>query len=104
MEADCWIEFNRQYINYSKTMEYVCAHNKKLRYLIMPGMVVDVMVRLFVKVDQYALRDFVELVAAKTRAAKKVRITSPNGRMWSSKMIQAIRLEVRPVFFAPNPA
>ena len=80
MEADCWIEFNRQYINYSKTMEYVCANNKKLRYLIMPGMVVDVMVRMFVNVDQYALRDFVELIAAKTRAAKKVRITSQNGQ------------------------
>jgi 2,5-dihydroxypyridine 5,6-dioxygenase len=79
MEADCWIEFNRQYINYSKTMEYVCANNKKLRYLIMPGMVVDVLVRMFVNVDQYALRDFVELVAAKTRNAKKIRITSPNG-------------------------
>jgi leucyl aminopeptidase (aminopeptidase T) len=61
-------------------MEGVCANNKKLRYLIMPGMVVDVMVRMFVNVDQYALRDFVELVAAKTRNANKVRITSQNGQ------------------------
>ncbi len=37
LKADCWVEFNRQYINYSKLMEEVCAKNKKLRYMILPG-------------------------------------------------------------------
>lgn len=80
LEADAWIEFNRQYFLYSKTQETALAQNKKLRYMCMPAMVVDVFVRLFARVDQRALRDFVELVTAKTAAAKHVRMTSPNGQ------------------------
>ena len=79
LKADCWVEFNRQYINYSKLMEEVCSKNKKLRYMILPGISVDGLVRLFVTVDQYALRDFVLAVAEKTAKSSKVRITSALG-------------------------
>jgi 2,5-dihydroxypyridine 5,6-dioxygenase len=79
LKADCWVEFNRQYINYSKLMEEVCLNNKKLRYMILPGISVDGLVRLFVTVDQYALRDFVLAVAEKTAKSTKVQITSALG-------------------------
>jgi leucyl aminopeptidase (aminopeptidase T) len=80
LTADCWVEFNYQYINYSKLMEDVCKRNKKLRYMILPAISVDGLVRLFVSVDQYALRDFVLAVADRTARSNKVRITSELGQ------------------------
>ena len=47
MEADCWIEYNTMYILYSDTYEEVAHTNKKLRFLCLPGMHVDVFIRLF---------------------------------------------------------
>ncbi len=47
--------------------------------MILPGLSVDGLVRLFVSVDQYALRDFVIAVADKTAKSSKVRITSVLG-------------------------
>jgi 2,5-dihydroxypyridine 5,6-dioxygenase len=80
LKADCWVEFNRQYINYSKLMEEVVSKNKKLRYMILPGLSVDGLVRLFVSVDQYALKDFVLAVADRTAKSSKVRIASVLGQ------------------------
>jgi len=80
LQTDCWIEFNRQYINYSNLMETAVKLNKKLRYMILPAMVVDVFVRLFARVEQAPVADFVEKLANMTKAAKRVRITSAVGQ------------------------
>ena len=77
--ADCWIEYNTMYILYSDTYEEVAHTNKKLRFLCLPGMHVDVFIRLFANTDHEALRDLLHAVRDKIRSAKHVRLTSTAG-------------------------
>ena len=79
LEADCWIEYNAMYFLYSSTYEEVAHTNKKLRFLCLPGMYVDVFIRLFANTDHGALRDLLHAVRDKIRAAKHVRLTSTAG-------------------------
>jgi len=80
LKADAWLEFNREYFLYSDTYEKAMQGNPKLRYLALPGTTTDVFIRLYGRVDQRLLRDFVELVAEKTKKAKHVRLTSELGQ------------------------
>lgn len=79
LKADCWIEYNTMYFLYSQTYEDVAHGNDKLRFLCLPGMHVDVFIRLFAKTDHAAHRDLLRAVRDKIRAAKHVRITSQAG-------------------------
>ncbi len=78
-EADCWIEFNTQYILYSEISEYVQRNNKKLRTLCLPCMDTDVFVRLFAYTDHKTLKYFLGKVREMIAKANKVRITSEAG-------------------------
>lgn len=80
LKADAWVEFNRQYFLYSDTYQKAVEGNPKLRFLGLPGTTSDVFVRLYARVDQRVLGDFVEAIAEKTRKAKHVRMTTAQGQ------------------------
>lgn len=79
LEADCWIEYNSMYFLYSATQEEISHTNKKLRYLCLPGMHTDVYIRLFARTDHAAMRELLNAVRDKIRAAKHVRLTTTAG-------------------------
>ena len=78
-EADCWIEYNTQYILYSEISEYVQRNNIKLRTLCLPCMDTDVFIRLFAYTDHKTLKIFLEKVREMITKANKVRIASEAG-------------------------
>lgn len=77
--ADAWVEFNYQYLLYSETYDIVARENKKMRFLCLPAMHVDVFVRLFARVEPRPLAKFVTRIAEFTREAKHVRMTTSAG-------------------------
>jgi leucyl aminopeptidase (aminopeptidase T) len=78
-EANAWVEFNKEWLLYSTPWDVAIKENKKLRYLCLVEMDVDMMVRCIGRVDFPTLRDFQEKVTELTKKAKRVRITSPAG-------------------------
>ena len=80
LKADAWVEFNRQYFLYSDTYQAAMDGNPKLRFLGLPGTTSDVFVRLYGRVDQYAVAEMVSAVAKRTQAAKHIRMTSALGQ------------------------
>jgi len=64
---------------YSTPFDIAMQENKKLRYLCLVGMDTEMMVRVIGRVDFKVLKDFEELVTAKTLKAKHVRMTTPAG-------------------------
>jgi len=78
-QADAWVEFNNKYLLYSTPFEIAERENKKLRYMNLSGMNVDMLVRTIGRVDMQALRDFQGKLADMVKAAKRIRITSPAG-------------------------
>jgi len=79
VKANCWIEFNTQYILYSEISEYVQRNNKELRTLCLPCMHTDVFVRLFAHTDHAKLRVYLDKVRDMIEGTKHVRMTSPAG-------------------------
>lgn len=79
INADCWIEFNTQYILYSEISEYVQRNNKKLRTLCLPCMHTDVFVRLFAHTNHATLKVYLEKVREMIEGAKHIHMTSPAG-------------------------
>lgn len=79
MGADAWLELNYQYIVYSALGETVLKENKKVRQFSAVGMYVDMMVRMVGNVDYPALEAYVKKLAAMTKAATRVKVTSPAG-------------------------
>ncbi|ATW28438.1 aminopeptidase [Candidatus Formimonas warabiya] len=79
LQADAWVEFNSMYLYYSETYHIVMKQNKNMRFLCLPGMHVDVFVRLFAQVDHQALAAFLIKVTEMTKKAKKVRLTTLMG-------------------------
>jgi len=77
--ADAWVEVNNKYLLYSTPFEVAERENKKLRYLNLSGMNVDMLVRTIGRVDMQALGEFQGKLAAMLRAAKRIRLTSPAG-------------------------
>jgi len=77
--ADTWVEFNKQYLLYSDSWRIATSENPKLRYLCLPAMNVDVFVRLFARVDQRQLADYLETVARVIGEAHHVRLTTSAG-------------------------
>jgi leucyl aminopeptidase (aminopeptidase T) len=77
--ADVWVELNNKYLLYSTPFEVAERENKKLRYMNLSGMNVDMLVRTIGRVDLEALRQFQDKLADMVKAAKKIRLTSPAG-------------------------
>ncbi|HQC35846.1 MAG TPA: aminopeptidase [Bacillota bacterium] len=77
--ADAWVEFNNQWLLYSTPFNRAYENNKKLRYVCLVGMNVDMMIRTLGRVDQNALSKFLHAVADMTFKAKTMRITTPAG-------------------------
>lgn len=77
--ADAWVEFNNQWLLYSTPFERAMAQNKKLRYLCLVGMDVDMMVRVIGRVDKASLSEFLHKITEMTQKARHVRITTPAG-------------------------
>lgn len=77
--ADAWVEFNNQWLLYSTPFEIAMQKNKKLRYMCLVGMDVDIMVRVVGRVDVKALSQFQHQVTEMTTKAKTMRITTPAG-------------------------
>ncbi|SDK91631.1 M29 family metallopeptidase [Natronincola ferrireducens] len=77
--TDAWIEFNNKWLLYSTPFERAVEENKKLRYMNLVGMNPDMMIRLIGKIDTELLKTFMIKVKDMTKAAKKVKITTPAG-------------------------
>lgn len=78
-EADAWVEFNNKWLLYSTPFDISMAKNKKLRYLCLVGMDVDMMVRVLGRVDYKILKEFQETISEITGKAKHMRMTTPAG-------------------------
>jgi len=78
-EADAWVEFNNQWLLYSTPWDIAMEENKKLRYLCLVGMDVDMMIRCIGRVDYPTLKEFQTKVVELTKKAKRMRITTPAG-------------------------
>jgi len=78
-EADAWVEFNNKYLLYSTPFEIALRENKKLRYMNLSGMNVDMLVRTIGRVNTEALKSFQDKLANMVKSAKKIRLTSPAG-------------------------
>jgi leucyl aminopeptidase (aminopeptidase T) len=77
--TDAWAEFNDKYLLYSTPFEIAVEENKKLRYMNLSGMNVDMLVRTIGRVDMESLKEFQGKLAGMVKAAKKIRLTSPAG-------------------------
>ena len=77
--ADAWVEFNQQWLLYSTPFERAMAQNKRLRYMCLVEMTVDMMVRLIGRIDAPLLSTFMHRVVDLTQAATDMRITTPAG-------------------------
>jgi leucyl aminopeptidase (aminopeptidase T) len=77
--ADAWAEFNNKYLLYSTPFEVAESENKKLRYMNLSGMNVDMLVRMIGRVDMEALREYQGKLAGMVKAAKRIRLTSRAG-------------------------
>jgi len=78
-EADAWVEFNNKYLLYSTPFEVAMRENRKLRYMNLSGMNVDMLVRTIGRVDMQALSQFQGKLAAMVKAAKSIHLTSLAG-------------------------
>ena len=93
LKADCWIEYNTMYFLYSQTYEDVAHGNDKLRFLCLPGMHVDVFIRLFAKTDHAALRGSFRAGGFGIRSGLQSMCGSParQEKTWNSTTIRIIR-------------
>jgi len=78
-EADAWVEFNNKWLLYSTPFDIAMKENKRLRYLCLVGMDVDMMVRCIGRVNYPVLKEFEETITEMTKKAKHVRLTTPAG-------------------------
>lgn len=78
-QADVWVEFNKQWLLYSTPFERAMAANKRLRYMCLVEMTVDMMVRLIGHIDAQLLSTFMHKVTDMTQRSKRMRITTPAG-------------------------
>jgi leucyl aminopeptidase (aminopeptidase T) len=77
--ADAWVEFNNKWLLYSTPYDVAMKQNKKLRYLNLVGMNVDMMVRCIARVDLPTLKEYLDKFVALLKASKRLRMTTPKG-------------------------
>jgi 2,5-dihydroxypyridine 5,6-dioxygenase len=92
MKADAWVEFNKQWLLYSTPFEEAFQSNKKLRYMCLVEMTVDMMVRLIGRVNSAALSTFMHHVTDMTQKASSMRITTPAGNDLTFKLLPKDRV------------
>jgi leucyl aminopeptidase (aminopeptidase T) len=92
LEADAWVEFNKKWLLYSTPFEQAMQKNKRLRYMCLVEMTVDMMVRLIGRIDAAALSAFMHRVTEMTQQATSMRITTPAGNDLSFRMLPEERL------------
>ena len=78
LKADAWVDFNRWGL-LNTPIHDIAMENKKLRYLCLGGINVDLMVRNIGRVDYPNLEKFMKPVTQKILSAKHMRITTPAG-------------------------
>lgn len=78
-EADAWVEFNKKFMLYSSPYVDAMRANNKLRYLCLPGMDADMMVRCIGRVNYPVLGQFMERLWKLTTSTKHFRFTTPAG-------------------------
>jgi len=100
--TDAWAEFNNKYLLYSTPFETALRENKRLRYLNLSGMNVDILVRTIGRVNMQALGEFQGRLADMLRVAEKIRLTSPAGENVEMKF-EAGAPVVNDVGFADTP-
>jgi leucyl aminopeptidase (aminopeptidase T) len=91
-QADAWVEFNHQWLLYSTPFERTMAQNKRLRYMCLVEMTVDMMVRLVGRIDAGALSAFMHRVVDMTQQAKHMVITTPAGNDLEFRLLPSQRL------------
>jgi len=91
-EADAWVELNKQWLLYSTPFERAMAKNKRLRYMCLVEMTVDMMVRLIGRIDATALSAFIHRVVDMTQKATRMRITTPVGSDLAFVLLPAKRI------------
>ena len=89
--ADAWVEFNQQWLLYSTPFERAMAQNKRLRYMCLVEMTVDMMVRLLGRIDAPLLSTFMHKVVDLTQAATDMRITTPAGNDLNFTLLPQVR-------------
>jgi 2,5-dihydroxypyridine 5,6-dioxygenase len=87
LKADAWVELNKMYVGYSSVGERALAENKKLRYINMTGMDVEMIVRLVGRVNTPMLSKFMLEVTRMTQETEVMRITTPSGNDLSFKLL-----------------
>lgn len=90
-KADCWVEFNEQWLLYSTPFEVAMRENKNLRYSCLVGMTVDMMVRLIGRVNAKELSVFQKKVTDLTQKARTMRITTPAGNDLTCELLSEER-------------
>lgn len=73
------VEFNNQWLLYSTPWDIAIEENKKLRYLCLVGMDVDMMIRCIGRVDCPTFVEFMKKVVEITKNARRMRVTTPAG-------------------------
>jgi len=86
-QADAWVEFNKQWLLYSTPFERAMAQNKRLRYICLVEMTVDMMVRLIGRIDAPLLSIFMHKVTDLNQVATHMRVTTPAGNDLSFNLI-----------------
>jgi 2,5-dihydroxypyridine 5,6-dioxygenase len=77
-KTDVWVELNNQWLLYSSFWDKAVT-NGRTRQIMLGDLDIEQLVRLIGKVDIPAQKEFQDMVVAKTRKAKSIRITSPAG-------------------------
>ena len=78
-KADCWAEYNNQWLLYSTPYDRAFQENKRLRHLNLVGMNASMMVRCIGRVDFAALEAFQKAFSSLLGRTRHVRIATPAG-------------------------
>jgi leucyl aminopeptidase (aminopeptidase T) len=77
--ADAWVEFNKEWLLYSTPYEAAVRKNKKLRYMALVGMDVDMMIRVIGRVDLLPLKEYQDRPLAMMKEAGQIRVATSAG-------------------------
>jgi 2,5-dihydroxypyridine 5,6-dioxygenase len=91
-EADAWVEFNKQWLLYSTPFERAMAQNKRLRYMCLVEMTVDMMVRLIGRIDATMLSAFMHKIVDMTQKSHNMYITTPAGNDLAFELLPTERI------------
>ena len=77
--ADVWVELNVRWLLYSSPYYYAKKNNPRLRHMCLTGTNADTLIRCVGQVNYPKMREFSEALRDKIKAAKDVRMVSPEG-------------------------